>query len=301
MGAGQSVVLLDGGTGTELRARGVEVPSHVTSIWSAQALLEAPDAVVEVHRAYADAGADVITANNYAVTAPLLSRVGLEDRVEELTIRAVELAQRARDTSARPVRIAGSLPPLDTSYRADLVGSDEAILAGYRQLAAVLAPRVDLLLCETLASAREATAAAMAARETGVPFWLSLTLQGNQVDRLPSGESLEEAVGAVEHLPVEALLLNCCGANLVTQALATLAALGDRPRGGYAHPADVDLGPSGAPPARLEELRYAPLDVEGYATVVESWLAAGATIVGGCCQTRPAHVARLRRLIDERA
>lgn len=299
--AQRAVVLIDGGTGTELRARGVEVPSHVTSIWSAKALLDAPQAVVDVHRAYAEAGADVITVNNYAVTPPLLARAGLEDRLEELTLRAVELAQRARDAAGRPVRIAGSLPPLETSYRADLVGSDDDILADYRGIAAVLAPRVDLLLCETLSSAREGAAAARAAAETGIPFWLSFTLQGNQVDRLPSGESLETACAAVSQLPVEAFLVNCCGANLVTRAVATLAELVDRPRGGYAHPADVELGEDGEPPARPEELRYTPLDEEGYAAAVSGWLAEGAEIVGGCCHTRPAHVARLRRLIDERA
>ena len=127
--------LLDGGTGTELRMRGIEVPSHITSIWSARALFTDPDAVVRVHADYIAAGADVITANNYAVTPPLLAREGIEDRLEELTLQAVELACRARDASGRPVRIAGSLPPLDTSYRADLVGEDEVLRADYIRFA----------------------------------------------------------------------------------------------------------------------------------------------------------------------
>ena len=126
--------------------RGVKVPSHTTSIWSAQALMDAPEAVVDVHRDYIEAGASVITANNYAVTPPLLARAGLQDRTEELTLRAVELAERARDTCGRELRIAGSLPPLDTSYRADLVGPDDDIRVAYERIASVLAPRVDSLL-----------------------------------------------------------------------------------------------------------------------------------------------------------
>ena len=98
-----SVVLLDGGMGTELRARGVEVPDHITSIWSAKALVADPEAVVGVHRDYIDAGADVITINNYAVTPPLLAREGMQSDFEALTLKAVELAERARDASARPV------------------------------------------------------------------------------------------------------------------------------------------------------------------------------------------------------
>jgi S-methylmethionine-dependent homocysteine/selenocysteine methylase len=300
------VTLLDGGTGTELRMRGVEVPSHKSSIWSAQALIDAPEAVVQVHRDYIDAGADVITLNNYAVTRPLLAREGLEDRLEELTLRAIELAERARTDPGRDVRLAGSLPPLDTSYRADLVGPQPQLLDEYRRMAELLAPRVDLLLCETLASAREAVAAATAALETEVEVWLSWTLQGNWPDHLPSGESLEEAFAAARELEVDACLVNCCGADLVTHAMPTLARLcnsrpGNMRFGGYGHPAEVEPAAEGELPAALDELRYRPLDGEGYADHVARWLDAGASVVGGCCRSRPAHVARLRRLIDERS
>jgi len=293
------VLLLDGAMGTELRERGVEVPSHITSIWSAQALMAAPDAVVEVHRAYIDAGADVITVNNYAVTPPLLAREQLEDQLEELTHRAVELALRARDASGRDVRIAGSLPPLETSYEAALVGEDEAILEDYRRIAALLAPEVDILLCETLSSAREAVAALRAAREHDREVWLSWTLMGDLPDRLPSGESVPEAFAAAESIGADAYLVNCCGANFVTSALPLLAGLTDRPIGGYANAAEVIPGdPHAAQRPSYAELQRKPLDADGYADAAADWLRAGARIIGGCCSTRPAHVARLRQLID---
>ena len=91
----EGVILLDGGMGSELRARGVEVPDHVTSIWSAKALIDAPEVVLQIHRDYTEAGADVITVDNYAVTPPLLAREGMEHRVEELTELAVDLAEEA--------------------------------------------------------------------------------------------------------------------------------------------------------------------------------------------------------------
>jgi S-methylmethionine-dependent homocysteine/selenocysteine methylase len=293
--AREAVTLLDGAMGTELRARGVDVPSHVTSIWSAKALLEAPEAVVQVHRDYIEAGADVITANNYAVTPPLLARAGLEDRLEELTAWAVELAQRARDAAGRGVHIAGSVPPLDTSYRADLVGEDAVILAAYRRIVSALGSGVDVLLCETLSSAREAVAAATAARETDREVWVSFTLQGSWPDHLPSGESVAEAYGAVSEVGADAYLVNCCGANFVTRALGTLTGLTRGPVGGYANSADVVPGSGRGASAHIE---YQPLDVDQYAAAASEWIALGATILGGCCFTGPAHIARLRALID---
>jgi S-methylmethionine-dependent homocysteine/selenocysteine methylase len=235
------IVLLDGAMGTELRARGIEVPDHVTSIWSAQALIDAPASVLEIHRDYIEAGADVVTLNNYAVTPRLLAREGLEERFRELTLRAADLARQARDEESRDVRIAGSLPPLDTSYRPELVGDDRAILEDYRRMAELLAPRVDILLCETMSSAREAFAAATAAAETDAEVWVSCTLKGNRLDRLPSGETIRAAVDALSVLPIDALLVNCCGANFVTQAVQTLSSLTTRPVGGYANATEVGL------------------------------------------------------------
>ncbi len=287
------ITLLDGGMGTELRTRGVEVPSHITSIWSAKAIDDAPEAIVEVHRDYIQAGADVITINNYAVTHPLLSREGMEDRLEELTLAACDLAARARDEGRRPVRLAGSLPPLDTRYRADRVGEDPVILGEYRRIAEILAPRVDILLCETMASAREAVAACTAARETDREVWVSWTLQGHRPNHLPSGETVQEAHGALAPLDADAYLVNCCAANLVSDAIPRLADLTARRIGGYANSADVVV-----PTTADDPVEFKPLDVEAYGQSVLGWIESGATIVGGCCGTGPAHVQRLRRLID---
>jgi homocysteine S-methyltransferase len=293
------ITLLDGGMGTELRAHGVEVPDHVTSIWSAKALMDAPESVLQVHRDYIEAGADVITANNYAVTRPILSREGFEDRFEELTLRATDLARRARDDAERSVRIAGSMPPLETSYRPDLVGEDDAILEEYRRMAELLAPRVEILLCETMSSAREALAAATAATETDREVWVSWTLQGDRPDHLPSGETVREAYQALPHSRISAYLVNCCGANFVTRAVKILSGLTSRAVGGYANAADVIPRAEDGSPTDPELVARRPLDVEEYAMAVAQWIEAGASIVGGCCSTRPAHIARLRRLIEE--
>lgn len=293
--------LLDGGIGYELKLRGVEVPSHIDSIWSAKALLNEPDAVVAVHTDYIDAGADVLTINNYTVTPQILARENMADRVEEMTGLAVDLVERACETAGRRPRIAGSLPPLETSYRTDLTVERDEAMESYRRIAAVLAERVDLILCETMASASEAVWAATAASETGLDYWVSWTLQGTRLNTLPSGESLVEAFKALGDLRPSACLVNCCGANFVTAAIPVLAGLTSVPVGGYANAENVvpDGDHIGAEADAETAQRGAStvLGPEAYLLEVRQWLDAGASIVGGCCGTRPKHIRRIREIL----
>ncbi|MFP6639187.1 MAG: homocysteine S-methyltransferase family protein [Myxococcota bacterium] len=292
------IILLDGATGTELRARGATVPDHITSIWSAQVLVDEPEKVVEVHDAYVEAGADVITVNNYAVTRPLLARENMDGRFGELTDCALDLTERSRDKAKRDVRIAGSLPPLETSYRPGLVLDDATLLRDYREMVERLEPRVDILLCETMSCAREARAAVQAACEADLPVWLSWTLQGDRPDRLPSGESLSDAYEAVAEFDLDATLVNCCGANFVTRAVPILASVSPHRIGGYANAVDVVEAGEDAPVPEPEQVGKQALDVAGYSAHVSRWIADGATVVGGCCSTRPEHIRALRELID---
>ena len=115
------IKILDGGTGSEIRRRGYDVPSHVESIWSAQALIDNPEVVEQILYDYIHAGANYITINNYALTQPILSRAKIKNKLKELTLLSIELAHNAKKRSGKDVKIIGSLPPLETSYRADLV------------------------------------------------------------------------------------------------------------------------------------------------------------------------------------
>ena len=289
--------LLDGGMGRELRFRGIDV---MTSIWSAKALIDAPEVVREVHRDFIAAGADIITINSYGIVKSNLTWAGIEDRFVELNLLACKLAKQARDESEQEVLIAGSLPPLAGSYRPDRVGKFEEIVPLYREQADVLAPHVDLLLCETMSSAEEASAAAFAAIQTGKPVWVCWTLHEDRSGRLRSGETIDRAVEVVSDLPVSGLLANCCAPESITRAVPLLKQTGLPYVGGYANtsqpiPEDWDL--TGHKPSDgLLSLRE-DLDPESYAVHAEDWLEAGATVIGGCCGTRPAHIAKLKELI----
>lgn len=290
-------VLLDGGMGRELRFRGVPVPE---TIWSAHALLVAPDIVRRIHRDYIAAGADIITTNTYGIIREDLAKVGLEDRFAELNALACSLANEARDAADHPVLIAGSLPPLRGSFRPDLVGPRQEITPRYEEQAQLLAPHVDLLLCETMSSAAEGRAAAEAACKTDKPVWVAWTLHEDLSGRLRSGETIAEAVAALADLPVTGFLGNCCAPESVTAALPQLAERTDLRIGGYANtfqaiPTDWQLDGDKASDGLLDH--RTDLDPTRYATHAARWLTAGATVIGGCCGTRPAHIRKLHKLL----
>ncbi len=290
------VVLMDGGMGQELRRRGLT--GGPQGLWSANALLQAPATVLEVHRDYIRAGARIITTNTYSTKRPRLDDAGIGDRFEALNRLACELACQARDEQGRDVLIAGSLAPLYGSYRPDLVRPFAEMEPLYREQAEILAPYVDLFLCETMSSAAEAQAAACGAASTGKPVWVAWTLDDRGEGRLRSGESVSAAAAALDGVPVSGLLANCCAPESITAAMPELAALGPWPCGGYANGfAMVPAGWGSADGIAALGVRQ-DLGPDAYLKHVRDWIAAGARLVGGCCEIGPGHIARLRAALN---
>ncbi len=297
-GLEDNIVLLDGGLGRELRFRGVELSD---TIWSATALLEAPDIIRQIHYDYIMAGADIITVNTYGIIRADLAREGIEHRFSELNVMACKLAEEARELSGKSTLIAGSLPPLRGSFRADLVGPFREIVELYREQAQILAPHVDLLICETMSTAEEGRAAAQAACATGKPVWVSWTLHEDHSGRLRSGETVRKAIEALKGLPVSGFLANCCAPESITSFLDHIEPSGVKYIGGYANTfnpipedwmLDGEQETDGLLPLRQD------LSPDSYVRHVTDWLEAEANVVGGCCGTRPAHIAKMRSFID---
>ena len=279
--------------GSELRFRGASVPDHTTSIWSAKALFTTPDIVFELHRDYIRAGADVITLNNYAVTPVSLDRDNMGHRVRELTLTACELALKARRVEGADVLIAGSLPPLNTSYRADQVGTYDELVVVYRQLAGLMAPHVDLFICETMTKSIEARAASIAGLEVKKPVWASFCLN-DAARTVRGGESVSQALAALDDLALEAVLINCSAGLATTEALIEIAQWGGQLFGAYINPFLRDP-PEGQYGCENDNF----LNPVTYGELAESWYEIGARIFGGCCGTGPKHVGELkRRLIN---
>lgn len=287
-----SVILTDGGMGQELVRRSKSEP---TPLWSARVLIDEPELVRDLHAEFIRAGARVITVNTYSATPERLAREGAEELFEALQKRGIELARQARD-EAGDAAIAGCLSPLFGSYAPALTISFEETLATYRRIVAAQADGVDLFLCETMASAEEARAAAIAASESGKPVWVSWTLADHGTPRLRSGETIATAASALGDLPVAARLLNCCRPEAIATALPELMALGG-PVGAYANGfTSVEALKHGST-VEVLHARH-DLDAEAYADQAMGWVEAGAGIIGGCCEVGPAHIAALRDRLD---
>ena len=206
--AGRDLLVLDGATGTELERRGA---AAALPLWSARALIEAPELVAAIHRDYVDAGADVITANTFRTQRRTLERGGAGERAEELTRSAVEIARRAAREGAtdREVFVVGSVPPLEDCFRPDLVPTEHELAREHAEHAEHLAAAgVDGILIETMNTGREALAALRAARATGLPSLVSFVCwEGAQ---LLSDESLQSTLDRIASARPDAVLVNAC-------------------------------------------------------------------------------------------
>ena len=296
------ITLIDGAMGTQIRARGYEVPSHHSSIWSAQALMDNPHIVKEIHKDYISAGAEIITTNNYAVTQNLLERENLGHRLEELTSLSIDIAKEAKKESGKNIKIAASLPPLDTSYRPDLVGDITSIEKKYMEIVDIVKDRVDLIIIETMSSSMEASGALSACAKADIEVWLGYTLQGIRKNILPSGENLIDAINKVKHFNISAYVINCSSANITTEAIKLLSNEIDKPFGGYANSVNVSqIINSENEVDNVENMQVEHqqlINAIDYSVIVKNWIDDGATIVGGCCGTSPEHIKKISDLIN---
>lgn len=284
------ITLLDGSIGQELMKRSGDTP---TALWSTQVMIDHPHLVQDVHEDYFMAGATIATTNTYAVMRDRLTRVGLEDRVAALAQAAISAARAARDTHGGG-RLAGAIGPLVQSYRPDLCPPPEVAASLYAESVTAIADAgVDLFLLETMASTAQAEGALMAVKSLGRPVWLAVSVDDRDGTRLRSGEPVSALANVIETHRPDAILINCSPPEAVTQALPDLAAFG-LPFGAYAngftHISDGFLDTSPTVDTLSARTDLSP---SVYADHVMDWIDLGATIVGGCCEVGPAHIAEI--------
>ncbi len=296
--ASANATLLDAGMGKALAMLGVEIPA---TIWSANALIVAPETVLRVHKDNIAAGADIITTNSYGIIRSDLAKEGIEDRFAALNRQAGELARQAVRETGSAVRIAGSLPPLNGSYRPDRVRPPETMRPLYQEQAALLAPYVDYFLCETMSAVAEAETAAAAASTFGKPVLVALTLHDDKPGCLKSGERIEDAAAALAPLEPAGLLANCCLPERIGDAMPALCAAGFDYCGGYANtftPVPPDWLLDGEKESDRTLALRDDLTPTTYCRFAASWIDAGANLVGGCCGTTAEHTRALRKMLS---
>jgi S-methylmethionine-dependent homocysteine/selenocysteine methylase len=279
------MIVLDGALGTELERRGVSVP---LPLWSAQALLDAPDTVRAIHEDYVRAGADILTANTFRVTPRALAKTGRAGEAERILQSAVALAREAAESArgAREVLVAGAMAPLEDCYRPDLAPDSKSAEREHAEQAVRLARLgVDLILIETMNSTAEAKAALRGAKPAGIPVLVSFICKNGK--ELWNGELLADAVLAVEPFKPDAILVNCVGADAIGECLGEMARVTRLPLGCYPNAGEPDMARG---TWRFDDA-WTP---ERFAEAASGWVARGAQIVGGCCGTGPDHIRALR-------
>jgi S-methylmethionine-dependent homocysteine/selenocysteine methylase len=290
------ITLLDGGMGQELLRRSSRA---VTPMWSADIMLNEPILVRDLHREFIDSGSRVITLNTYTATPERLKRENELDQLENLHQQAMSAAQEAIELAqCKDVSIAGCLPPLVASYRPEVCLSFKDSLATYRRLVELQSPASDLFICETMSSITEARAACTAALESHKPVWVALTVSDDHPQQLRSGESLKDALQALDSFDIQATLLNCSQPEAIS-ACWSLLSMQQRKFGAYANGfISID---SLYPGDTVEELETRQdMSPQQYAEHAMSWARNGATIIGGCCEIGPAHIKALHsRLCSE--
>lgn len=285
------ISLLDGSIGQELVKRS---GNRATPLWSTQVMMDQPDLVGAVHSDYFAVGATVATTNTYALHRSRLQGIGLEDQIPALIDTAMAQAEMARERHGSG-RIAGSLGPLLATYRPDLKPDPTRASLKFGELVQLMVPRVDLFVIETVSSVHEATGALMATADCGKPVWLALSVMDDDGTRLRSGEPLVDIAPLLDRYNPEAVLINCTRPESVTAALDILKGFG-RPFGAYAN-GFTQITPEfleDAPTVDVLDAREELGPVE-YADFALGWVEQGATIVGGCCEVGPDHIAELAR------
>jgi len=289
------ITLLDGGMGQELLKRSSK---DITPLWSTQVMIDEPDIVRDVHIDYIFAGARVITLNAYTMTPERLTRDGQIEDFEKLQVAAINAAISAREAAGIPeVKIAGCLPPLVASYHAEVTPKYEAMLKSYSKIVAIQAPHVDVFLCETMSSIAEAKAALVAAKESGLPVWVSLTIEDNDQGLLRSGEALLDAVAMLDEFGADAKLLNCSKPEAILASWSKMKS-DQGLTGAYGNGfTSIDsLKPGGTVKSMQSRTDLGPA---AYAEFAMEWVTNGAGLIGGCCEVGPAHIAELsKRLIE---
>jgi 5-methyltetrahydrofolate--homocysteine methyltransferase len=304
---GQRIVVLDGAWGTRFQDagltpedyRGDRLHDHPQDVTGDPDLLNLtrPDVVLEAHRKYLAAGADITTTNTFTATSIGQSDYGLQPLVREMNLRGAQLARQAADEaggrfvagSVGPMNVTLSLSPRveDPAYRA--VSFDQVRTAYAEQIQALADGGVDLLLIETIFDTLNAKAAIAAAREVAphLPLWISVTIV-DRSGRTLSGQTVEGFWTAIGHASPLVVGVNCSlGAEEMRPYVAELSQLA----GTYTacHPNAGLPNAFGGYDQTPEETSRMLADFAGAGLV---------NIVGGCCGTTPAHIAQIAAAVS---
>ena len=293
-------MILDGGMGRELERIGAPFQQPE---WSAQALIETPHLVEQVHKSFIDAGADIITTNTYALVPFHIGEKRFNEEGATLVEQAALLARKVVSVkTSSTVLVAGCIPPVLGSYRPDLFS-----LAQAKPLLEVLVTNqqdhVDIWIAETISSIAEAEMIKQRTSSTKQDTWMAFTIN-DDLDAIPtlrSGEFVYDAVKKIAGQNITAILFNCSRIEVMESAL--LVAKKALVEQGLENEVQLGVYANNFPPigdlhAANDQVNSIRKDIPAtqYKGFAASWLNAGASIIGGCCGISPEHIKQLAEL-----
>jgi homocysteine S-methyltransferase len=278
----QEIIVFDGGVGTYLYEKGI----YVNTCFDELNLIN-PDIVSEVHRDYVNAGADVIETNTFGANQFKLAPHGLEKKVYEISRRGAELAKAAAQDRAL---VAGSVGPLGVEIEPlSALSYDEARDAFTVQVRGLVDGGVDLIVLETFGLVKELEQAIRAVKDVspGMPIIAQVTV--NDEGTLIRGASLESFIQEVARYDLDAVGLNCTiGPRAMLEALEQLKTLTTLP---------ISVQPNAGVPQEVGGRYIYMTSPEYVAEYAKRFIQTGASIVGGCCGTNPAHIRAIQRAV----
>ena len=291
--------VLDGGMGQELLARGVEASG---TLWSANALLQEKyhQLLLDTHLDFINSGAEIIVTTTFTTRRMRLRDNGVEDKFEYLNTKAGEIAKKAKDLNPH-VLVAGGLPPQYLTYEVD-TRSDEEIKENFYDQAKLLDPFIDFFYLDVLSSVREFNLAIKAIESFKKPYLIGAHI--SEGVKLPSGENISEIMTTIDHKKLLGVMLSCVSPENYEKNLDEIKSLGvpfgfklngfvtTKPAAGYTN--TFNKSKTGNPNEFLGHRE--DLIPEKMALFVKKFKEAGATILGGCCETGPAHIKEMARL-----
>ena len=294
--------ILDGGMGQELLYKGLKPKG---TLWSAHALIDknCHKMVVDAHLDFINAGAEVIVTSTFTARRNRLIQNNSEKYFEEINIKAVELAQKARDISKKDILIAGGLPNQKQTYSADLGKDLNAIEKNFFDQAKLLKNGIDFFYLDVMSSGLECEIALKAIKAYNIPVLVGIHLKDN--GKLPSGETINDIVTKYKNNNWLGIIAACVSPKSYELIINDLQKV-EIPYGfklnafkkipeGYTVASKDQWGNAGNPNTVLGV--NSDLNESNFYEYVKKFKESGATILGGCCEIRPSHIKEIAKLI----
>jgi len=293
--------ILDGGMGQELLNRGLKPKG---TLWSAHALIDKDchQMVIDTHLDFINAGAEVIVTTTFTARRARLIQNDCEEYFEKINIKAVELAQKARDISKKEVLIAGGLPNQKQTYSADLGEDLDLIKKNFYDQAKLLKHGIDFFYLDVMSSGLECEIALKVIESYNLPVLVGIHLKDS--GQLPSGEKVIDIVKKYKNNKWLGIIMACVSPGAYELVINDLQKL-DIPYGfklnafkkipeGYTVASKDQWGNAGNPITVLG--KNTDLNESKFYEYAKKFMKNGATILGGCCEIKPSHIKEIAKL-----